>query len=494
MKDSIILLVLRPEKTMANSRSFEHLGIAHLASALRAQHYPVQIIDQNLSQKNFTQLIEEVILEKPRLIGISCYQTAYLTLVNFVRAIKAKIYTHITLGGVFATNSYQKILSELPELDSIVLGEAETTIVELADAIFNQQAWNEHPHITYFGDPLGGTKTARLEPDLDILPRPARDTLPLVLNMGLYPEVISSRGCYGKCAYCTIAAGNRKRRTRQIESVLDEMEYLQKDFNTDYFYIIDDTFIGASKKDHSRIEQFARVIKERNLQFTFSFECRANEVEPDLLKTLQEVGLRSVFLGIESGYDPTLKFFQKGITAEDNERAIKVLQELGIGFNIGYIMFHPYTTMEEIRVDMEFLLKTDQRILLNSLRNQLYIFHNTPIAERVKADGFSCEPWYNIIAPFFNPGVQELYEFIVQFHAEIRPTIDQLARQFTTASAEDKIHIGTLYSRLCSTLVDTIFTYTNTVDTQLLKNRLLEMRGQITTKGGDSHGTKILGS
>lgn len=496
MRELVILVILRPEGALADARSYEHLGVAHLASALRAEGHTVQIIDQNLTRQSLAEVITSVIAEEPALIGISCYQNAYQPMGVFVREVKNKLpRTHITFGGVFATNSYTMILPELRELDSVVLGEAETSIVELAEAVFNGRDWTHHPHITYTGDPEILTKTPCVEKDLDRLPRPARDTLPLVQGMGLYPEVISSRGCYGRCAYCTIAAGNRQRRVRHVEAVIDEMAWLQQDFGANYVYIIDDTFIGGSRRDHERIEEFARQLMARKLNIQFSFECRANEVEPELFKLLKEAGLRSVFLGIESGYQPTLDLFQKGLRVEDNERAIKTLQKLGIQHTIGYIMFHPYTTLAEIAADMKFLLKTDQRTLLSSLKNRLLIFHNTDIARRLEQDGYTCDPWYQLKCPFFHPGIAELYDFMNQFVTEIKPAIDQIILQFNRArSSAEQATLGRQYSQICSSLVDTVFQYTENADPQFLTNRLLEMRRQITPEGGDSNDREILGS
>lgn len=496
MRELVILVILRPEGELADVRSYEHLGIAQLAAALRVQGHTVRIIDQNLTRQHLDEVIAAVVAERPYLVGISCYQNAYLPMIRFVQTVKQKLpTTHITFGGVFATNSYSLILPELPELDSVVLGEGETTIVELAEALQNGRDWTGHPHITFAGDPAQSSKTPCVEKDLDRLPRPARDTLPLVQGMGLYPELISSRGCYGRCAYCTIAASNRQRRVRHIEAVIDEMAWLQHDFGANYVYIIDDTFIGGSKRDRERIEDFARQLIARKLNIQFSFECRANEVEPELLQLLKEAGLLSVFLGIESGYQPTLDLFQKGLSVLDNERAIKTLQKLGIRHTIGYIMFHPYTTLEEIAADLKFLLKTDQRTLLSSLKNRLLIFHNTDISRRLAQDGFTCNPWYNLKSPFFHPGITELYDFMTQFSTQIKPAIDRVIFQFNrTTNPDEQATLGRLYAQICSTLVDTVFQYTEKANPQLLTNRLLEMRRQITPEGGDSDDREILGS
>src|SRR5690606_19179516 len=60
--------------------------------------------------------------------------------------------------------------------------------------------------------------------NLDKLPWPARDTLPQVLEKTGCASILSSRGCYGRCTFCSVDAFfsrfGRKMRLRSAGDVL----------------------------------------------------------------------------------------------------------------------------------------------------------------------------------------------------------------------------------------------------------------------------------
>lgn len=474
MNDQILLIVLCPPEKKAHGHFFEHLGIAHIAAYLRQHDYLVDIIDQNITHESMEELLDQVKTIKPQLIGISCYQEAYTHLQYFVHKAKEILpKTHISLGGVFATNSFQYILNEIKELDSIILGDGEETFLHLADAVYNHQNWTSIDHLTYPNDPIQDQKSPKYDTDLSKLPNPSRDTLPAVINNGLYPTMIGSRGCYGNCTYCSITIQNRRRRCREVTAIIDEMEELYTNFDQNYVYMVDDTFIGRSRKDHHRIEQFAHELIKRNKDLHFSFECRANEVDPDLMRLLKEAGLSSVFMGIESGYQPTLDLFQKGITVKENLQALNTLRELGISFTIGFIMFHPYTTFEEIKANLNFLFQTEQKNMLDSIHRKLLIFHNSRIAEDLKSKGLLTGTWHNCSAPFLNEGITELCNYTERFATEIKPFVNRLAASYSHSNDSAlKSHMAKVHSELCSNYVQTIFDYLDNPKKELLHTKI----------------------
>lgn len=463
MHEPIVLVVLASTTNIVqHERTYEHMGTAYIAAYLRERGYRVRIFDQSLLQLHLDALLEQVLQSSPELIGIACYQEAYSDLLTFVRKYKAaQPNTHICAGGVFATNSHVRIFAELPELDSVILGDGEITFGQLADAVSRQEDWRSLPHLTYPNDPAQREKRPKYDTDITRLPDPARDTLPLVLEQGLFPILSASRGCYGNCSYCSITIRNRQRRCRAISAVVDEMERLRKEYRVRYFYFIDDTFIGRTVADRQRVEEFARELRERQMNVQFSIECRANEVDPELMKLLKKVGLYTVFLGLESGYQPTLDRFRKGMKVEQNLRAIQILTDLQIRYSIGFIMFHPHTTLEEVAANLAFLQHVEQKNFLDCLHRRLMVFDHAPISEHLRQDGIVCEPWYSTMVPFLHAEIEPLYRFIETFTAEIKPGINRLAVYYS--QTENELHkegILHLYESLCSAYVNSIYEYT----------------------------------
>src|ERR1044072_4431574 len=116
---------------------FQHqgnLGLGYLAAVLRQNGYSVHVIDIEQEPEDILKLALEI---KPLLIGFSLifqfFIDRYAVLVQAMRAVG--IDCHFTMGGHFPSLSYQQTLELVPELDSVVRFEGETTLVELVDAI-----------------------------------------------------------------------------------------------------------------------------------------------------------------------------------------------------------------------------------------------------------------------------------------------------------------------------------------------------------------------
>ena len=144
-----------------------------------------------------------------------------------------------------------------PEIDYIVKGEGEETLPELVHTLFAGGDVKKVPGL------LGRTGATLWEsPDrpsaakLDELPWPARDTLPQILEKTGCASILSSRGCYGRCSFCSVDAFfsrfGPKMRLRSAGDVLAEMEYLQKEYGVKNFAFNDAEFIGSKGRGRAR--------------------------------------------------------------------------------------------------------------------------------------------------------------------------------------------------------------------------------------------------
>jgi len=57
-------------------------------------------------------------------------------------------------------------------------------------------------------------------------------------------------------------------------------------------------------------------------------------------------------VGVESLSEEALKVFNKGVSVEQILQAMDVLRELGINCKFGFIFFHPWTTINEIKTNI----------------------------------------------------------------------------------------------------------------------------------------------
>ncbi len=74
-----------------------------------------------------------------------------------------------------------------------------------------------------------------------------------------------------------------------------------------------------------------------------------------LLQRFSSVGLREIFIGIESGCKNQLKRYNKCTTKKINEKVLKSVKELNVDIDLGYIMFDPEVTIEELEENINFI-------------------------------------------------------------------------------------------------------------------------------------------
>jgi radical SAM superfamily enzyme YgiQ (UPF0313 family) len=153
----------------------------------------------------------------------------------------------------------------------------------------------------------------KLIPNLDEIPLPARDLLPMEKYLPAKSTgVISSRGCPFRCIFCASSSLNHKTfRSRSAHSVFEEVAQLVV-HGYENVTMLDDNFI--LNKD--RAFKFADLVEEDKLKFDWSCTARVDSVDQDLLRRLREVGCNGLFFGVESASNDTLKLIKKGFSTD----------------------------------------------------------------------------------------------------------------------------------------------------------------------------------
>ena len=121
-------------------RRAENLGLGYLASTLRARGYRVEILEFEDTVENIVAAVRR---HDPILVGFSLifqfYIERYAALIRTLRT--HGVNAHFTIGGHFPTLSYRHTLDLIPELDSVVRFEGESTLLELADCLSTARPW-----------------------------------------------------------------------------------------------------------------------------------------------------------------------------------------------------------------------------------------------------------------------------------------------------------------------------------------------------------------
>lgn len=168
-----------------------------------------------------------------------------------------------------------------------------------------------------------------------------------------------------------------------------EIDRLLAEYGKRDFYFVDPNFFGPGQYGQDRALRLASLLKERHIRF--GIEARVNDIHEKTVSALAGAGLRHILVGLESGRDESLKRLNKMTTVAQNEKALKILRQHGIEPNVGFIMFEPDSSLQDIRVNYEFLqrnaLTGDLAITANVLYHPLIILQGTRAYHKLQEEG-----------------------------------------------------------------------------------------------------------
>ncbi len=347
------------------------LGVAYVAAVLEAAGHEVAVIDAPAEDLDAAETLARVAAIGPELIGLSAVTATADSVYRVARHLRRELAgVPIVLGGAHPSCYAEDVLRDVPEIDAVVLGEAEETAPELAAALAEGCRGAQLAGIQGIGyrgasgEPV--ITEARPAPrDLDVIPRPARHLLPNHCYIPLPNQykrlpgtsMITSRGCpYRKCAFC-FQAGRlaQKYRRHSPERVIAEIRELVENYGIREISFWDDNFMLGRKW----IERFCDLMEESRLDVTWSCYGRVDTVQQDLVERCAKLGLWSMFYGLESGNQDLLDNINKGFTLEQARRAIKWTHDVGIETRGSFMLALPGETPDKAAKTVDFAIDLD---------------------------------------------------------------------------------------------------------------------------------------
>ena len=401
----------------------DNLALGYLTSVLRRDGHEVSILDALVKPLTTDETVAEILKRDFEVLGVTANHEQKRELYAIMRSVRKERRAAILVaGGYLATLSTEPLFKELPELDFVVVGEGELVACDVFGRISRGEDWSDTPGVAFMKDGvLVSNPCPPLIQNLDSLPFPSRDALH-ECKSPIPVRISGTRGCYRRCSFCCVRgfyerSGGRAPRHRSPKNIVDEMESIISATGFRRFRFVDDSFLGPNQKAQDRAIEFADEIRSRKLEVTFAAECRADEVEKDIMMTLKEAGLRDVFLGIESGTQCQLDRYNKCISVETNRKAIGVVRDCGLRLRAGFIMFDPYLTVSELVENMQFVSETG--IAQESVKNtnvpfitKVSIYHGTPLVERLRNDGLLIEKGTDLDYKFKDRSIRFIYHML----------------------------------------------------------------------------------
>jgi len=374
------------------------LGLASIAAVLEGEGHTVSVLDANALNLPPQDIVEQ--LPESDVVGI----TAMTPTINHAMGIAhhlrlARPGLPVILGGAHATLLPQETLAAAPEIDYIVRGEGEATIIELLRAIEGHASPKDIPGITYRdGGSIVSTPARDNGVDITALPFPAYHLLAGYRYRPHPPHglarpfmaAVTSRGCPYRCAYCSKPVFGSRFRGQAPERVVDEIAYLQERFGVREIAFYDDVFTLDKKRAHA----IAAGILERGLRVRWTCESRVNLVDGELLRHMKRAGCYAVAYGIESASPEILEILHKDITLEQVEAAVRVTREVGIQ-TVGYLMIgSPGETPDTIAATLDLARRLKLDFAQFSLTTP---FPGTELYQLYRQEAEADVPWESFV-------------------------------------------------------------------------------------------------
>jgi len=350
-----VLLVNPP--TPLEERPNPPLGLAFVAAALEGAGAAVQIIDMVTHPLDRERLAQHIAAFQPDVFGTTAVTMTFHGAVQVLRDVKAVAPSLLTMmGGPHVTFTAKETLAQIPELDIIVMGEGDRTVVDVVHQALNGRDWHSVRGIA-FRDVFGQAVVTPGQDTVDVneLPQPARHLLPLgryrALKMPI--SITTARGCPFPCIFCSARdMAGAKIRNRDAQIVVDELEDLAG-LGFHQINVADDLFTGRKRHCLAVCDEIIR----RGLKITWSCYSRVDTISPELLARMREAGCRTMAFGIESANAEILKTVRKGITIPKTLEAIEMCTEAGIEPHCSFILGLPGETPETIEETLAFCRK-----------------------------------------------------------------------------------------------------------------------------------------
>lgn len=302
------------------------LGLAYLAAVTRERGYTVSIVDLDLEPEH------PVDFGMWDVVGITSDTPRYPEALKVAKEAK-KEGCIVIMGGYHVSFRDEEALSS-GLVDYVVRGEGDEVFPALLEALDE----GEPEDVAGLSFRRNGRFVRTQNPlppqDLDSLPLPARDLLPMAkyrTNLRGRPStsVITSRGCPFNCHFCASSAfGGLRWRPRSPSSVADEVEMLYRDYGYRAITFMDDNFTLSTK----RVSEFIDELDRRGLDIYWYCFSRVDTIvrNPDLVRRMAEAGAVEIFLGLESGSQEVLNSYGKCTTVKQEKEAVEILRSCGI--------------------------------------------------------------------------------------------------------------------------------------------------------------------
>ncbi|MBN1297551.1 radical SAM protein [bacterium] len=339
------------------------MWLAYGAGSLIKAGHTVDLVDGVTRGWTHAHVSRYIETEKPDLLVCATSTPSIhsdLSVATLAKSIHPDILTIFV--GVHVSADPVRSLETCAEADAVVIGEYDETLVEFAAmAAKPRNDWHRIRGLAWReGTTVHVNEKRPYIDDLDSLPMVAEiyhrylNFTDYFYSIARWPEVtlITGRGCDHHCIYCVYPQNmtGHHVRYRSIENVLDEWEYVEKNFpGVRELFIEDD----AMTLDQDRLRRLMARKVERGIRIGFTANSRA-DVDYETLRWLKKGGCRLLCVGFESGNQGILDSMGKRLRLEQSRRFVKDAKKAGVMIHGCFLVGLPGETRETMEETLAF--------------------------------------------------------------------------------------------------------------------------------------------
>lgn len=260
--------------------NFYNLGLVSIASHLKRKGIPAYVymnyMDTRFTRdKDYDLVLEQVLKEEPKYVGISCMTTQFEKALDLTRRIKQLSPSTPVIWGGHHVNAYFSQLQQNKMIDYLIAGWGEIK----AEAYYEWGRWVlGNPD---FDAPLDFTTVINYQP----VERSMRG------RMVKQASIMTSYGCPYSCRFCINAVADKQVIYRSLKAVVQEIkQVLSMGANSIAFY--DELFFVKNR--------VAELFELLDVSFPWLALARINSPLKDL-GWIRSKGCEEIHFGVESG-------------------------------------------------------------------------------------------------------------------------------------------------------------------------------------------------
>jgi radical SAM superfamily enzyme YgiQ (UPF0313 family) len=371
MQSNSITLITPPSAFLLDERVFVSLGILKVAAVLRDAGYLVNFLDLS-GVGNYLESLEHYLsTSKDKMVGITTTTPQLPAAISIIKVIRqTRPDMKIILGGPHVTLTLAAY--KLEQKKKIVGGraaQAKEKLESLVDVLcpgdgelaILRAIREDSPPIVDGDDPKSGLFMS--DEQYDKTPPPARELVDLssykyTIDGHKATSLIAQLGCPFSCGFCggRNSKAHRVIRTRSIESMVNEIEFLYDTYGYTGFMFYDDE-LNVNPKLIELMNSISDLQDRRGVDFRLRGFVKSELFTADQSRALYRAGFRWLLCGYEGASPRILTNIKKRATLEDNTRCVEIAKASGLKVKALMSVGHPGESEESITAVHDWLLE-----------------------------------------------------------------------------------------------------------------------------------------